>query len=71
MGIWPDEYRSLMTNIAYDCHQWAYVIHVKSKRPDGAGIVSNPFRWRFGAYSPASIEPDIVEPNTKVKTDGI
>ncbi len=71
VGIWPDEYRSLMTNIAYDCHQWAYVVHVKSKRPDGAGIVSNPFSWRFGPCAPASIEPDTAEHNTKVNTDGI
>jgi ABC-type polysaccharide/polyol phosphate transport system ATPase subunit len=71
VGIWPDEYRSMMTNVAYDCHQWAYVIHVKSKRPDGAGIVSNPFSWRFGVCPSASIEPNPTEPGKKVKTDGI
>jgi len=47
VGIWPDEHRSLMTDIAYDCHQWAYVIQVKSKRQDGGGIVSSPFSWRM------------------------
>jgi ABC-type polysaccharide/polyol phosphate transport system ATPase subunit len=47
VGIWPDEYRSLMTDIAYDCHQWAYAIRVKSNRHDGGGIVSNPFTWRL------------------------
>ena len=47
IGIWPDEHRSLLTDIAYDCHQWAYILRVKSKRPDGGGIVSNPFVWRL------------------------
>ncbi len=47
VGIWPDEHRSFMTNIAYDCHQWGYVLHIRSKRPDGGGIVSNPFSWRL------------------------
>jgi len=47
VGIWPDEHRSLMTDIAYDCHQWAYVLHIRSKRTDGGGLVSNPFTWRL------------------------
>jgi ABC-type polysaccharide/polyol phosphate transport system ATPase subunit len=47
VGIWPDEHRSLMMDIAYDCHQWSYVLHIRSKRLDGAGIVSNPFSWRL------------------------
>jgi ABC-type polysaccharide/polyol phosphate transport system ATPase subunit len=68
-GVWPDEYRSLMTNIAYDCHQWSYVIHMKSKRPDGAGIVSNPFSWRFGPYSETQVVPDLTE--QKAGRDGI
>ncbi|MEE8480169.1 MAG: ABC transporter ATP-binding protein [Desulfobacterales bacterium] len=47
VGIWPDEHRSLMTDIAYDCHQWAYVLRIRSKRSDGGGLVSNPFTWRL------------------------
>ncbi len=47
VGIWPDEYRSLMTDIAYDCHQWAYVVTIKSRREHGGGIVPNHFRWRL------------------------
>jgi ABC-type polysaccharide/polyol phosphate transport system ATPase subunit len=47
VGIWPDEYRSTMTDIAYDCHQWAYIIHIKSRREDGAGIVLNPCTWQL------------------------
>lgn len=70
-GVWPDEYRSLMTNIAYDCHQWSYVIRVKSRRPDGAGIVSNPFSWRFGPCVHASIEQDVIQQNTRDRGHGI
>ena len=47
VGIWPDEYRSAMTDIAYDCHQWAYVVHIKSPREKGAGLVYNPCTWRL------------------------
>ncbi|THB77211.1 MAG: ABC transporter ATP-binding protein [Desulfobulbaceae bacterium] len=45
IGIWPDEYSSTFTDIAYDCHQWSYVIQVTSKREDGGGIISNPCSW--------------------------
>jgi len=45
VGVWPDEYRSLITDIAFDCHQWAYVIKIKSRRADGGGLVSNRARW--------------------------
>lgn len=47
IGIWPDEYRSTMTDIAYDCHQWAYVVHIKSSREKGAGLVYNPCKWQL------------------------
>jgi len=47
VGIWPDEYRSAMTDIAYDCHQWAYVVHIKSPREKGAGLVYNPCTWQL------------------------
>lgn len=71
VGIWPDEYRSLMTDIAYDCHQWANVIHIKSRRPDGGGIVSNPFSWRLGQNLAPLAEPMVDNNSIKVKTDGI
>jgi len=47
VGIWPDEYRSTMTDIAYDCHQWRYIVHIKSRREDGAGIAFNACTWRL------------------------
>jgi ABC-type polysaccharide/polyol phosphate transport system ATPase subunit len=56
IGIWPDEHRSLLTDIAYDCHQWAYILRVKSKRPDGGGIVSNPFVWRLTQNNGISLD---------------
>ncbi len=56
IGIWPDEHRSLMTDIAYDCHQWAYILRVKSKRPDGGGIVFNPFVWRLTQNNGISLD---------------
>ena len=61
VGIWPDEYRSFLTDIAYDCHQWAYIIQVKSKRQDGGGIVSNPFSWRFNSVCTTKAEGTIGE----------
>jgi hypothetical protein len=47
IGIWPDEYKSFITDVAYDYREFAYVIHVKSSREDGAGIVCNPFVWEL------------------------
>ncbi len=67
VGIWPDEHRSLMMDIAYDCHQWAYVIRIRSKRPDGGGIVSNPFSWRLSYNNGDPIAESYISPsNTKV-----
>ena len=45
VGIWPDEYKSLSMNLPYDYHELSYIIRVKSKRMNGAGIVFNPFQW--------------------------
>jgi len=45
VGIWPDEYKSFITDVAYDYHEMSYIIHVKSTRRDGAGIVYSPFKW--------------------------
>lgn len=47
VGIWPDEYRSTMTDIAYDCHQWRYIIRVRSSRESGAGIAYNHTAWKL------------------------
>ncbi len=55
VGIWPDEYRSTMTDIAYDCHQWAYIIHMKSRKENGAGVVFNPCTWRLRKNSSHSV----------------
>ena len=49
VGIWPDEFRSSLTDIAYDCRQWSYVIRVASRREDGAGIVASRFSWSLTA----------------------
>ncbi len=46
-GIWPDEYGSSFTDIAYDCKQWSYVVHIRSRRGDGGGITHNPYTWRL------------------------
>lgn len=46
VGIWPDEFRSSFVDIAYDCHQWGYILRVQSSRRDGAGIVHNPCSWK-------------------------
>ncbi len=47
VGIWPDEYRSTMTDIAYDCHQWRYIIRIRSDRENGAGMAYNQTRWKL------------------------
>jgi ABC-type polysaccharide/polyol phosphate transport system ATPase subunit len=52
VGIWPDEYKSFITDVAYDYHEMAYIIHIMSKRTDGGGIVSNPSRWKLKDKKP-------------------
>lgn len=47
IGIWPDEYKSMISDVAYDLHEMSYIIHVKSRREDGGGIVFNPFKWNL------------------------
>jgi ABC-type polysaccharide/polyol phosphate transport system ATPase subunit len=49
VGIWPDEYKSMISDVAYDLHEMAYIINVKSNREDGGGLVYNPFHWKFVA----------------------
>lgn len=55
VGIWPDEYRSTMTDIAFDCHQWAYIVRIKSQERYGGGIVFNPFSWQLRKNNGQSI----------------
>ena len=45
VGIWPDEYKSMVTNRAYDYHERAYVISVESRVEDGAGVVFQAAEW--------------------------
>ncbi|OQY14602.1 MAG: hypothetical protein B6I30_00040 [Desulfobacteraceae bacterium 4572_187] len=54
VGIWPDEYKSMISDVAYDLHEMAYIINVKSNREDGGGLVYNPFRWKFVANEDGS-----------------
>lgn len=55
IGIWPDEYRSSFTDIAYDCRQWSYVIRVNSHRKDGGGIAASPFSWEMVSQTGNSV----------------
>lgn len=54
IGIWPDEYKSMISAVAYDLHEMAYIVTVKSNREDGGGLVYNPFRWKFIANEDGS-----------------
>lgn len=56
VGVWPDEYTSFLTDVAYDFHEKAYVLRVRSERYQGAGIVTQPATWRF--YPPGAPETD-------------
>ena len=47
VGVWPDEYTSFMTDVAYDAHEKAYLFRVESERNHGAGIVMQPATWRL------------------------
>jgi hypothetical protein len=47
VGVWPNEYTSFITDVAYDLHERAYVFRVHSERVQGAGIVTQPAFWRF------------------------
>ena len=49
VGIWPDEYTSFITDVAFDAHEKAYVIKVRSERSQGAGIVTQAARWKYSA----------------------
>ncbi len=47
VGLWPDEYTSFITDVAYDVHEMGYVLKVSSERHHGAGVVLLPARWSF------------------------
>jgi ABC-2 type transport system ATP-binding protein/lipopolysaccharide transport system ATP-binding protein len=47
VGIWPDEYTSFITDVAYDMHEMSYVLHVTSDRNQGAGIVFQHGHWEY------------------------
>ena len=47
VGLWPDEYTSFITDVAYDVHEMSYVLKVRSLRHHGAGVVLLPSRWSF------------------------
>jgi len=47
IGIWPDEYKSFLTDVAFDVHEKSYVFRVHSEREQGAGIVTQRASWRF------------------------
>jgi lipopolysaccharide transport system ATP-binding protein len=54
VGAWPDEYRSLVSNVAFDVHEMTYLLRVHSDREQGGGIVMQPARWRY--FPPGTAE---------------
>lgn len=64
VGVWPDEYTSFMTDVAYDAHEKAYLFRVVSERYHGAGIVMQPSTWRLlapGLEETLDLEQALVE----------
>ncbi|MBI2943267.1 MAG: ABC transporter ATP-binding protein [Candidatus Wallbacteria bacterium] len=47
VGAWPDEYPSYLARRPFDLHDRAYVLRVRSGRPEGGGIVFSPHTWRI------------------------
>ena len=47
VGVWPDEYTSFISDVAYDVREMAFVFNVTSVRSHGAGIVQQPGGWEF------------------------
>jgi hypothetical protein len=45
VGIWPDEYTSFLTDVAYDFHDRSYMVRIESERHHGAGILTQPAIW--------------------------
>ena len=64
VGVWPDEYTSFMTDVAYDAHEKAYLFRVVSERYHGAGIVMQPATWRLlppGLDKTVALDQSLVE----------
>ena len=47
VGLWPDEYTSFITDVAYDMHEMGYILKVRSLRHQGAGVVLLAARFSF------------------------
>jgi ABC-type polysaccharide/polyol phosphate transport system ATPase subunit len=47
VGVWPDEYRSFVSDVAFDIHEMSYVLRIKSDRIQGGGIVAQPASWEY------------------------
>jgi len=47
VGVWPDEYRSMLVNQAFDFHERAYVIAVESRIEQGAGVLFQESEWSW------------------------
>jgi ABC-type polysaccharide/polyol phosphate transport system ATPase subunit len=47
VGVWPDEYSSMVSDVAFDLHEQAYTFRVQSERHQGAGIITLPSQWTF------------------------
>ncbi|MBI3893597.1 MAG: ABC transporter ATP-binding protein [Candidatus Wallbacteria bacterium] len=45
VGVWPDEYPSYLSRRPFDLHDRAYVMRIRSGRPEGGGIVFSRHRW--------------------------
>ena len=47
VGIWPDEFTSMVVNRALDFHERAYVVSVTSAEEQGAGVAFMPSEFRL------------------------
>jgi ABC-type polysaccharide/polyol phosphate transport system ATPase subunit len=52
VGVWPDEFKSFMVDMAYDCHQWQYIVKIVSNRGHGGGLVYNRVKWSYKGTAP-------------------
>jgi len=56
VGVWPDEYTSFISDVAYDVREMAFLFNVYSMRHHGAGITMMEASWE---YLPPSSPPAI------------
>jgi lipopolysaccharide transport system ATP-binding protein len=47
VGIWPDEFKSFLSDVAYDVHEMRYTLRLRSERSQGGGIVAQLASWKF------------------------